>query len=138
MVLHSLAADQLSAPTTTGSAVSPEPSCPGLKQDPQRKSQPSVQEWLVLHERGVIDQSQDLLAPPPPSGNGHGSAAGTPTPPADSAPRPINVSMNGSQSQQPAEPTDSQLQSPHQREPQSESQPQPQPQDQAKGADENG
>ena len=32
MVLVSLAADQLSAPTSTASAVSPEPSGPGLKQ----------------------------------------------------------------------------------------------------------
>jgi len=35
MVLLSLAADQLSAPTSTGSAVSPEPSGLGLKQVPQ-------------------------------------------------------------------------------------------------------
>jgi len=35
MVLVSLAADQLSAPTSTGSAVSPEPSGLGLKQVPQ-------------------------------------------------------------------------------------------------------
>ena len=55
MVLVSLAADQLSAPTSTGSAVSPKPFGPGLKQVSQRKPQPSVQEWLVLHERGVID-----------------------------------------------------------------------------------
>ena len=34
MVLVSLAADQLSAPTSTGSAVSPEPSGPGLRQLP--------------------------------------------------------------------------------------------------------
>jgi hypothetical protein len=46
-----------SAPTSTGSAVSPEPSCPGLKQVPQRNSQPSAQESLVLHERGVIDSA---------------------------------------------------------------------------------
>ena len=37
-VLLSLAADQLSAPTSTGSAVSPEPSGPGLKQVPQRSA----------------------------------------------------------------------------------------------------
>jgi hypothetical protein len=37
-VLLSLAADQLSAPTSTGSAVSPEPSAPGLKQVPQRSA----------------------------------------------------------------------------------------------------
>ena len=36
MVLVSLAADQLSAPTSTGSAVSPEPSVPGLKQVPRQ------------------------------------------------------------------------------------------------------
>ncbi|MCX5954741.1 MAG: hypothetical protein NTZ40_14920, partial [Cyanobacteria bacterium] len=35
MVLVSLAADQLSAPASTGSAVSPEPSGLGLKQVPQ-------------------------------------------------------------------------------------------------------
>ena len=35
MLLVSLAADQLSAPTSTGSAVSPEPSGPGLKQIPK-------------------------------------------------------------------------------------------------------
>ncbi|MEA5417558.1 hypothetical protein, partial [Synechococcus sp. BA-132 BA5] len=34
MVLVSLAADQLSAPTSAGSAISPEPSDPGLKQVP--------------------------------------------------------------------------------------------------------
>jgi len=37
-VLLSLAADQLSAPTSTGSAVSPEPSGPGLNQVLQRSA----------------------------------------------------------------------------------------------------
>jgi hypothetical protein len=91
---------------------------------------------LKQKQQGLIDKSQDLLAPPPPSGNGHGPSAGTPKPPGDSAPRPVDVNMSGSQPQQPAEPTDHQLQPPLQREPQSE--PQPQPQDQAKGADDHG
>jgi len=51
IVLLSLAADQLSVSTSTGSAVSPEPSGPGLKQDPQQSGalqfRPSItdREW---------------------------------------------------------------------------------------------
>jgi hypothetical protein len=32
--------------------------CPLVPPKPPRKPQPSVQEWLVLHERGVIDGAE--------------------------------------------------------------------------------
>jgi len=32
--------------------------CPLVPPQPPRKPQPSVQEWLVLHERGVIDGTE--------------------------------------------------------------------------------
>jgi hypothetical protein len=32
--------------------------CPLVSPQPERKSQPSVQEWLVLHVRGVIDAAE--------------------------------------------------------------------------------
>jgi hypothetical protein len=32
--------------------------CPLVPPKPPRKPQPSVQEWLVLHERGVIDAAE--------------------------------------------------------------------------------
>jgi hypothetical protein len=32
--------------------------CPLVPPQPPRKPQPSAQEWLVLHERGVIDGAE--------------------------------------------------------------------------------
>jgi hypothetical protein len=32
--------------------------CPLVPPQPPRKLQPSVQEWLLLHERGVIDAAE--------------------------------------------------------------------------------
>jgi hypothetical protein len=47
----------------TGEKLSDEPACtveicPLVPPQSPRKPQPSVQEWLVLHERGVIDAAE--------------------------------------------------------------------------------
>jgi hypothetical protein len=70
-VLQSLAGQKSSMLSTllrqwtrlTGEKLSDEPACsveisPLVPPQPPRKPQPSVQEWLVLHERGVIDGAE--------------------------------------------------------------------------------
>jgi hypothetical protein len=70
-VLQSLAGQKRSMLSTlllqwtrlTGEKLSDEPACsveicPLVPPQPPRKPQPSVQEWLVLHERGVIDGAE--------------------------------------------------------------------------------
>jgi hypothetical protein len=70
-VLQSLAGQKSSMLSTllrqwtclTGEKLSDEPACtveicPLVPPQPPRKPQPSVQEWLVLHERGVIDAAE--------------------------------------------------------------------------------
>jgi hypothetical protein len=70
-VLQSLAGQKSSMLSTllrqwtrlTGEKLSDTPACsveicPLVPPQPPRKPQPSVQEWLVLHERGVIDAAE--------------------------------------------------------------------------------
>jgi hypothetical protein len=70
-VLQSLAGQKRSMLSTlllqwtrlTGEKLSDEPACtveicPLVPPQPARKPEPSVQEWLVLHERGVIDGAE--------------------------------------------------------------------------------
>jgi hypothetical protein len=70
-VLQSLAGQKRSMLSTlllqwtrlTGERLSDEPACtveicPLVPPQPPRKPEPSVQEWLVLHERGVIDATE--------------------------------------------------------------------------------
>ena len=73
MVLVSLAADQLSAPTSTGSAVSPEPSVPGLKQVPRQSgASNSVHPSQTVND-GIKDGADGGTHRPKPS---HSSRSG--------------------------------------------------------------
>jgi hypothetical protein len=70
MVLVSLAADQLSAPTSAGSAISPEPSDPGLKQVPRPSN--SVHPSQTVND-GIKDGTDGGTHRPKPS---HSSRSG--------------------------------------------------------------
>jgi len=73
MLLVSLAEDQLSAPTSTGSAVSTEPSDPGLKQAPrQSEALNSVHPSQTVND-GIKDGTDGGTHRPKPS---HGSRSG--------------------------------------------------------------